>query len=315
MAHESRIVIFAALIGNGVIAVAKFIAAALSGSAAMLAEGIHSVVDTGNQGLMLLGLARGQRPPDERFPFGHGKEVYFWAFVVALSIFAVGAGISLYEGVRHLIHPEPLGDPSLSYAVLAIAIVAESVAWWYAWRAFRKAKGAMGAVQAVREAKDPTLFVVLLEDSAALLGLLVALGGITMAQATGNPVYDAAATVGIGLILGGVAAWLAVETQSLLIGEAAHPGIRAVIRKLARETPGVQRISELVTLHMGPRSVIVTLSVDFQDDLSAEQAEEAVTHINRAIKEHFPEVKRVFVEVESWPHHRAQVAADGASGS
>ncbi|HKJ72307.1 MAG TPA: cation diffusion facilitator family transporter, partial [Gammaproteobacteria bacterium] len=171
MSAESKTVIVAALAGNAVIAVTKFAAAAVSGSSAMLAEGIHSVVDTGNQGLMLLGLARARRPADARFPFGHGKEIYFWSFVVALSIFAVGAGVSLYEGIIHLFHPAELGDPLVNYVVLAIAIAAEGAAWWFAWKGFRAAKGPVGSFRAVREGKDPTLFVVLFEDSAALLGL------------------------------------------------------------------------------------------------------------------------------------------------
>ena len=311
MAAESKTVIVAALIGNGIIAVTKFIAAAISGSSAMLAEGIHSVVDTGNQVLMLLGLARAKRPPDARFPFGHGKEVYFWSFVVALSIFAVGAGISLYEGIIHLLHPAELGDPTINYIVLGIAIVAESLAWWFAWQGFAAAKGHKGSLQAVREGKDPTLFVVLFEDSAALLGLLVALFGVAMAQATGNPVFDAIATIIIGVLLAVVAIWLALETKGLLIGEAAHPEVHDGIRELADEIPEVDGINELVTLHMGPEHVIVTLSLDFRDDIPAQQVEAVVGRLNGTIKERFPAVKRVFIEVESWTSHRQQLAADG----
>jgi len=310
MAAESKTVIFAALIGNSVIAVTKFAAAAVTGSSAMFAEGIHSVVDTGNQGLMLLGLARAKRPPDNRFPFGHGKEVYFWSFVVALSIFAVGAGVSLYEGIIHLFHPGHLGDPTVNYIVLAIAIVAESAAWWFAWKGFAAAKGRMGTFQAVREGKDPTLFVVLFEDSAALLGLVVALAGVALSQATGNPVFDAVATVLIGLILALVAIWLGLETKGLLIGEAAHPRVREGIRELAGTREEVTGINELVTLHMGPEHVIVTLSLDFQDDLSAHQVEATVGELNAVIKERFPEVQRVFIEVESWAAHHQQLAGD-----
>jgi cation diffusion facilitator family transporter len=311
MAAESKTVLLAALIGNGVIAVTKFAAAALTGSSAMLAEGIHSVVDTGNQVLMLFGLARAKRPPDQRFPFGHGKEVYFWSFVVALSIFAVGAGISLYEGIIHLLHPAELGDPTINYVVLGIAIVAESAAWWFAWQGFSAAKGSMGSLEAVREGKDPTLFVVLFEDSAALLGLLVALFGVAMAQVTGNPAYDAVATILIGVILAVVAVWLAFETKGLLIGEAAHPRVRHGIRELALATEGVAGINEVVTLHMGPEHIIVNLSLDFRDELPAGQVEAAVGRLNAAVKQAYPEVKRVFIEVESWAAHRQQLAADG----
>ncbi len=300
MANGSRIVSFATLIGKGMIAAIKFVAGALTGSSAMLAEGIHSAADTGNQGLMLLGRARAERPPDARFPFGRGKEIYFWAFVVAFALFAVGAGISLYEGIFHLIHPSPLKAPQLNYAILGVALIGESVAWWYAWRTFRLAKGALGALQSVRETKDPSPFLVLFENSAALLGLLAALAGIGLAQATGNPVYDAVATLVIGLILAGVALWLATEAKGLLLGEAAHPGVRAMLRKLARDIPGINSINELVTFHMGPSTLIVTLSLDMQDDLSDQQAKEAMDQLNRSVRAHFPEVKRIFVEVESW---------------
>jgi cation diffusion facilitator family transporter len=306
MAAESKTVIYAALVGNAVIAATKFVAAFLTGSSAMLAEGIHSVVDTGNQILMLLGLRRARRPADERFPFGHGKEVYFWSFVVALSIFAVGAGVSLYEGIHHILHPGKLGDPTINYIVLAIAIVAESAAWYFAFQGFRAAKGDMGYFEAVREGKDPTLFVVLFEDSAALLGLVVALAGIAVAQATGNPLYDAVATVVIGLILGGVALWLGLETKSLLIGEAAHADTRRAIRDLAAESPEVAGVNELVALHMGPEHIIVTLSLDFRDELSAAQVEDTVSRLTRAIKDRHPTVKRVFIEAESREQHREQ---------
>ncbi|HKJ89209.1 MAG TPA: cation diffusion facilitator family transporter [Gammaproteobacteria bacterium] len=306
MAAESKTVIYAALTGNTVIAVTKFIAAVVSGSSAMLAEGIHSVVDTGNQVLMLLGLNRARQPADERFPFGHGKEVYFWSFVVALSIFAVGSGISLYEGVLHLLHPAHLGDPTMSYIVLGVAMAAEGGSWFFAWKGFRAAKGGSGYLRAVREGKDPTLFVVLFEDSAALLGLLVAFTGVAAAHATGNAVYDALATLCIGLILGVVALWLALETKGLLIGEAARPEVRAGIRELAEEADGVEGINELATLHMGPEQVVVTLSLDFRNHLEASAVEETVGRLNRAIKERYPEVSRVFVEVESRAVHLAQ---------
>jgi len=303
MAAESKTVIYAALVGNAVIAATKFAAAFITGSSAMLAEGIHSVVDTGNQILMLLGLRRAQRPADERFPFGHGKEVYFWSFVVALSIFAVGAGVSLYEGIHHILHPGRLGDPTINYIVLAIAIVAESAAWYFAFQGFRAAKGDMGYFQAVREGKDPTLFVVLFEDSAALLGLVVALAGIAVAQATGNPLYDAVATVIIGLILGGVALWLGIETKGLLIGEAAHADTRRKLRDMAVAYPEVAGVNELVALHMGPEHIIVTVSLDFRDELSAAQVEDTVSRLTQAIKTDTPAVKRVFIEAESQERH------------
>lgn len=312
MAAESKTVIVAALIGNGIIAATKFAAATITGSSAMFAEGVHSVVDTGNQWLMLLGLARAKRPPDRQFPFGHGKEVYFWSFVVAMSIFGAGCGISLYEGVVHVLHPAELGNPTINYVVLGIAIVVEVGAFYVAWKGFRAAQGEQGFFEAVREGKDPTLFVVLFEDSAALLGLVVALCGIALAQITGNPIYDAVASIVIAGILGGVALWLGFETKGLLIGEAAHSRVRSGIRALAAETPGVERINELATLHMGPEHLVVALSLDFRDDLAAQRIETTISSLNRAIKQRFPEARRVFIEVESWSAHQRQVQADGA---
>ena len=204
MASGSKKVIYAALAGNACIAATKFVAAAVTGSSAMLAESIHSVVDTGNQVLLLWGLKRAARPPDEQFPLGYGKEVYFWSFIVAIMIFAVGAGVSVYEGIKHLIHPNPVERAGVSYLVLAMAAVFEGAAWWFAWRAFRAAKGKRGYLEAVHHGKDPTLFVVLFEDTAALLGLLVAFVGILLGQLTGIVYFDGGASVVIGLILASV---------------------------------------------------------------------------------------------------------------
>ena len=221
MAGSSRKAIIAALIGNSLIAVTKFGAAAITGSAAMLSEGIHSLVDTGNQVLLLLGLKRAQRPPSPGFPFGHGKEVYFWSFAVAILIFALGAGISLYQGYSHIRNPTPLENVAINYIVLALAILFEAGAFTVALREFNAQRGKLGILEAVRRGKDPSLFVVLFEDGAAMLGLLVALVGIFLADRTGNLVYDGAASMIIGLILAATAVWLAYETQSLLIGESA----------------------------------------------------------------------------------------------
>ncbi len=303
---SSRTVLLAALAGNTVIAVTKFVASAISGSSAMFAEGVHSVVDTGNQILMLLGLRRSRRPADEHHPFGHGKEVYFWSFVVAVSIFAVGAGVSIYEGIHHIRHPEALGNPTINYVVLLIALVAEGVAWRYAWREFQHARGDLGALEAVRKGKDPTLFVVLFEDSAAMLGLLVALAGITASVVTGDPVYDGVASLAIGGILAAVALWLAFETKSLLIGETAHEDVRRRIAELAREQAGVEAVNEVIALQMGPSHVIVTLSLDFRDGLSAQQVKATTAALNRAVKEAQPDVRRVFIEMEAAETHEAQ---------
>ena len=306
MASGSKKVIYAALVGNAGIAVTKFIATAMTGSSAMLAEAIHSVVDTGNQLLLLWGIKRAARPADAQFPLGHGKEVYFWSFVVAILIFAVGAGVSVYEGIKHLLHPNPVEHVGVSYIVLSIAMVFEGGAWWFALRGFRATKGSRGYFEAVRAGKDPTLFVVLFEDSAALLGLVVAFIGIGLGQLTGNPYFDGGASVVIGLILATVASLLAWETKGLLIGEAADPEVQRRIREIISTHPGIKTLNELITMHMGPQNILVNVSVDFADELSSNAVEAAAADINRWIKQAVPDVRRVFIEAESWTAHRAQ---------
>jgi cation diffusion facilitator family transporter len=299
MASGSKKVIFAALAGNALIAITKFDAAAFTGSSAMLSEGIHSLVDTGNQVLLLYGLKRSQQPPDERFPFGHGKEIYFWSFVVALLIFAVGAGVSIYEGIKHLQHPETIENPMINYIVLGLAMIFEGAAWYFAFKEFNVVKGSRGYLQAVHQGKDPTLFVVLFEDSAAMLGLIVAFTGILLAQLTGQPLWDGLASIGVGLILGATAIWLAYETKSLLIGEAADRATIRGIRALAQAHEGIQHVNEILTLHMGPDFILVTISIEFADSLSADAMEARISELDKSIKESYPHVKRVFVEAEA----------------
>ena len=299
MATSSKKVIYAALIGNALIAVTKFAASVVTGSSAMLAEGIHSLVDTGNQGLLLLGLHKAKRPPDEKFPFGHGKEVYFWSFVVAILIFALGSGISLYEGVHHIFHPEPVENPMINYIVLGLALIFEGGAWFFAFKEFSRAKGKWSYLQAVQRGKDPTIFMVLFEDSAAVLGLVVAFLGIWLGQVTGVVYLDGIATVIIGLILGGTAVWLAYETKGLLIGESANKEVVQSIREMARELSGVTHVNEVLTMHMGPEFILVNISVDFQDGVTSEVVEECVAQLDARIKAKHSLVKRVFVEAEA----------------
>lgn len=299
MASGSKKVILAALAGNSMIALTKFAAAAFTGSSAMLSEGVHSLVDTGNQVLLLYGLKRAQKPADAQFPFGHGKEIYFWSFVVAILLFSLGSGVSIYEGFHHISHPVPISSPVVNYIVLGLAIVFEGFSLFFAVQEFVKTKGRKSTLQAVKGGKDPSLFVVLFEDCAAMLGLLVALIGITLAQITGQLWWDGAASVFIGLILGGTAVWLAYETKSLLIGEAAEPETVASIRTMASAQDGVVHVNEVLTLHMGPEFILVTISVDFRDDLPAGRVEEAIRVLDRRIKDAHPRVKRVFVEAEA----------------
>jgi cation diffusion facilitator family transporter len=299
VASGSTRVIVAALIGNGLIAVTKFAAAAYTGSSAMLSEGVHSVVDTGNQVLLLYGLKRSRKPPDEDFPFGHGKEIYFWSFVVAILIFAVGAGVSLYEGVARVISPHPVENVFVNYLVLGFAMIFEGGAWYFAFKEFGRVKGSRGYIKAVQQGKDPTFFVVLFEDSAAMLGLMVAFLGVWLGDVTGNPVFDGIASIVIGLILGGTAAWLAYETKSLLIGERANHEVVDGIRRIVRARREVRHVNEVLTMHMGPEYILVNVSVDFADDIRAEDVEDTVSHIDQQLKKSFPDIKRVFIEAES----------------
>jgi cation diffusion facilitator family transporter len=299
MAASSKKVIFAALGGNTLIATTKFVAAFTTGSSAMLSEAVHSVVDTGNQVLLLYGLRQSKRPADERFPFGHGKEIYFWSFVVAILIFAVGAGVSIYEGIRQVTDPAPVGDYVISYVVLGLALLFEGGAWLFALTEFSKVKGKWGYIEAVQRGKDPSMFVVLFEDSAALLGLGIAFIGILLSQLTGMISFDGLASILIGLILAGTAMWLAYETKGLLIGESASPAVVRGIREIARSYPIVQHVNEILTMHMGPDFILVNISVNFVDAAAADDIEDAVHTLDQRLKRTFPAVKRVFVEAEA----------------
>ena len=265
----------------------------------MLAEGVHSVVDTGNQVLLLHGLRQAEKPADEEFPFGHGKEVYFWSFVVAILIFALGAGISVYEGIKHIVHPNVIESPHVNYIVLGVALVFEGAAWAVAFREFKRTKGSRGYLEAVSRGKDPSTFVVLFEDTAASIGLIVAFLGILLAQLTGNPIYDGVASVLIGVILAVTAMWLAYETKGLLIGEAASRQVVDGIRELTRSMDAVHTVNEVRTMHMGPQAILVNLSVDFRDNLVVGQVEHTVASLDRAIKGNYPDVKHVYIEAES----------------
>jgi len=298
MASGTKKVIFAALIGNTLISITKFIAAAMTGSSAMLSEGIHSLVDTGNQGLLLYGLKQSAKPADEDFPFGHGKEVYFWSFIVAIMIFALGGGISIYEGIRHLQHPEPITNPMINYVVLGLAIIFEGAAWFFAFREFKRAKGKWGYFEAIQRAKDPSIFVVLFEDSAAMLGLVVALAGVALTEYTGILYFDGAASVIIGCILLGTASWLAYETKGLLIGESANKATVQGIKIILNSNAQVGHVNEVLTMHMGPDFVLANISVNFADHCNATDIESVVADFDARIKAQFPQIKRIFIEAE-----------------
>jgi len=298
-ANASKKVIFAALIGNAAISITKFFAAFTTGSSAMLSEGIHSLVDTGNQLLLLYGMKQAKKPADEEFPFGHGKEIYFWSFIVAILIFSVGAGVSIYEGVRHVIHPAQIENPMVNYIVLSAAIVFEGGAWFFAFKEFGKVKGNRGYIEAVQQGKDPSMFVVLFEDSAALLGLFIALLGIWLTQVTGILIFDGLASILIGLILAGTAIWLAIETKGLLIGEGANKEIIAGIRHQVESFDEVEKVNELLTMHMGPDFILVNISIRFKRGQLTRELETVIQEIDTVIKSKNEMVKRIFIEAES----------------
>nr|WP_299907245.1 cation diffusion facilitator family transporter [Sphingomonas bacterium] len=294
----SNFVIFAALAANLGIAVAKFVAAAITGSSSMLTEGFHSVVDSLNQILLLYGQHSGRRPPDEHHPFGYGRELYFWSFVVAILIFAVGAGVSVYEGWVHIAEPEPLSDPTINYIVLAVAFAMEGASWLFAMREFAGSVRGTGWWQAVRASKDPAGFIVLFEDSAALAGLLIAGAGVWASHAWGDPRIDGMASIAIGLLLGVVAALLAREAKGLLIGEGADPAIVAKVRAIVDARPEITAVNHVRTIHTAPESIFVAISADFRDTLTMGEAEILIEAIEMELKAALPMLSSIYIRPE-----------------
>jgi cation diffusion facilitator family transporter len=310
MKGSAKKVIYAALAANLVIAATKLAAAWFTGSSAILSEGIHSVVDSGNQVLLLHGQRCARRPPDEDFPFGHGKEIYFWSFVVSILVFSLGAGISLYEGVDHILRPSLMRNVGVNYLIIAASLIFEGISWVISIREFRKSKSPRhGYFQAIRKGKDPSMFLVVLEDSAAMLGLVAALAGIFLATYTGNPLWDGSASIVIGLILAGTAIVIARETKGLLVGEAASREAVQAIREVVAQGEHVEHVNEVLTLHMGPEFVVATISLDFVDEVSAGEIERTIPLLEAEIKRRAPEVKKVFIEAEAWRRPRSPRSA------
>ncbi len=305
----SRLVVIAALVGNLAIAVAKFVAAWLSGSSAMLSEGVHSLVDTSNEVLLLYGLHRAGQKPDATHPFGHGRELYFWAFIVALLVFAAGAGVSAYEGIQHIRHPEPASNHTVSYIVLGISFLFEGTSWWIALREFRASKGALGYFEAFRRSKDPSTFTVLLEDSAALLGLGFAMAGLLAAQLLEMPVLDGVASLCIAAVLAMTAFLLARETKGLLVGEPAQPRVARHILQVANADADLRGANGVTTMQMGPDQVIAMLSAEFEDDRTTPQIEACITRIEKAVKQEYPELVALFVKPQAPEVFQARRAA------
>ncbi|MBB4085191.1 cation diffusion facilitator family transporter [Sphingomonas carotinifaciens] len=295
---RENIVLFGALAANLGIGIAKFVAAGITGSSSMLTEGVHSVVDSGNQVLLLYGQKKARRAPDIVHPFGYGRELYFWAFVVAILIFAIGAGVSIYEGVRHIRTPEPLRDPTVNYIVLVIAFVLEGASWTIAVREFAKAKGDTGWWRAIHQSKDPAGFIVLFEDSAALAGLVIAGIGVWASHAYADPRIDGVASVLIGLILAAVAVLLAREAKGLLIGERADPVTVERIRALVDAQPWITHVNHVRTVHTAPDSIFAAISADFVDDLPMGEAETLIEHLEDDLRAAVPMLSSIYIRPE-----------------
>jgi cation diffusion facilitator family transporter len=304
-AKGSRFTVIAAIGANGAIAVVKFIAAFFTGSSSMLSEGIHSLVDTANEALLLLGISRSHRLPDKRHPFGYGIELYFWSFVVAMLIFALGSGVSIYEGILAFGAGHEVEAPIVAFVVLAAAFVFEGISWTVAYREFNTTRGKRGFFQHFRAHKDPAVFIVLMEDSAACIGVLIAAASLALSLWTGDTRYDAAGSIAIGIVLGVTAYVLAYETKGLLIGEAANPELSAEIRRMVGDHPDVGAVNELRTVHLGPHEILAVVSLDFADGIPSEQVEAAVSGLERQIRTRFPDVRRVYIEAQDRGDHLA----------
>ena len=295
---ESRFVIFAALAANLGIAVAKFIAAGISGSSSMLTEGFHSVVDSVNQVLLLYGQRQGSRPPDHAHPFGYGRELYFWSFVVAILIFAIGAGVSIYEGWQHIAEPEEPTSPTLNYIVLGVSFLLEGTSWFVAMREFSKANAGKGLWRALRQSKDPATFTVLFEDSAAVAGLAIAAIGVWATHHFDDPRIDGAASIVIGLLLAVVAGLLAREAKGLLIGEGADPERVAMIGRIMRDFPQITAVNHIRTIHTAPHSIFSAISADFEDGVTAGELETLLERIETRLKAEIPELSSIYIRPE-----------------
>jgi cation diffusion facilitator family transporter len=299
MSGSAKKTIYAAMAANFAIAIIKFIAASITGSSAMLSEGIHSVVDTGNQLLLLLGLRLSKQPADDSHPFGYGQELYFWTLIVALFIFAIGGGMSIYEGIGHIRHAQPLTDPRWNYGVLGLAVIFEGYSWNVALQEFLASKREDNFWQAIRASKDPTVFAILFEDTAALIGLFVAFVGVLSGHLLGNIYLDGVASIVIGVILCGVAFLLAIESKGLLIGEGATAETVASIKKIINDDPAVENVIKVLTLHFGPQEILLNLEINFVDDLETDELEIAVERLESSIRIRHSEIQNIFIEAKS----------------
>jgi cation diffusion facilitator family transporter len=304
---SSKLVVYAALAGNLFVAITKGIAAAWTGSSSMLSEAVHSLVDTTNEVLLLYGMHRSNERADLRHPLGYGRELYFWSFIVALLIFALGAGVSIYEGIGHVRAPEAISDPAVNYVVLALAFLFEGTSWYVSLREFREVKGDLGYFEAFRRSKDPPTFMVLFEDSAALIGIVLAGVGTFASSSLGMPVMDGVASILIGVVLVATSMLLARESKSLLIGERADRGLTDAIMRIAGAEPGVESANGVITTQMAPDQIVAALSVDFANSVSARDVENVIVDIERKVRAERPDVVTLFVKPQSRAAYEAAV--------
>jgi cation diffusion facilitator family transporter len=293
---SSKIAIYSALVANLLIAITKFIAAAITKSSAMMSEGIHSVVDTSNEFLLLLGIRKSKKKADAKRPFGYGKEIYFWSFIVSIMIFGVGGGISFYEGITHLQHPELIRNPLWNYIVLAIAFVFDGISFIIALKTFNRHRGSQPFWQAVRKSKDPTSFVVLFEDAADIVGLTVAFFGVYFGHLYKNPYFDGIASMLIGVTLTAVSLLLAKESRSLLMGEPAASETIDEVVKIARSNPAIKNIEEHLSMVLSPKEVLLILKPEIKQSLSSSEIVEAIQSIKKNIQSRFPNFRQVYIE-------------------
>jgi cation diffusion facilitator family transporter len=296
MAKESKLPIYASIVANVAIAILKFIAAAISGSSAMAAEGIHSLVDSADGALLLVGHWRSRKPADETHPFGYAHELYFWSLMVAVLFFVLGGGISVYHGVLALMHPEPLHDPTWNYLVLAGATLFDGTSFVIAYRAFRRSAKGRGFWAHLHRSKDPSQFAVVLEDGADLTGIALAFLGVFLGHRLNMPRLDGAASVCIGLVLTFVALVLVRQTKALLLGESASPEVLATIHRLIDSDDDVVTADRLLTMHLGPHDILLTTSVQLSDRLSEPDVARAITRLENRIREVLPDVKHVCID-------------------
>jgi cation diffusion facilitator family transporter len=296
---ESNVAILGAFAANLLIALFKFIAAAITGSSAMLSEGIHSLVDTANTGLLLFGEYRSKKKATTNHPFGFGRELYFWSMIVAISLFAIGGGMSIYEGILHIQHPKIIKDPYWNYIVIAFSFVLSAVSLFIAVKKFIEDNPGKSFFKAIKESKDPGTFSILFEDTADILGLIVAFLGVYLGHTLNNPYIDGAASIIIGIILASLSLMLAFETKSLLIGESADAALIQQIVEVVKNNPAVVHVKSPLTLHFGPKDILLALDIQFKEELKMNELANHIDKIESDIRNHFPEIKHIYIEIKS----------------